>query len=566
MLVEVVELLNRLKRDHQARKTGAVARRTWRGKAARAFISQPMAHSIGSAQKGLQLADGNFLVDGRLIRDPHTPIWDINSDNGPFQKAAHSFLWLDHLAANGSLICCATAREWFASWLVNFGDGNNFFWLPELAGARVIRMVNHAIILTGNTTKINQKDYFATISHHARFLKKRWHYAPDGLPRFQALVGYVYSALALEDFAKDLKPALAALTKECENYILDDGGIPTRNPEELLDIFTLLVWVAQGMTSASMQPDRALLNAIERIAPAIRTLRLGDGTLVEFHDGRASTEARLEQILQDSGARSRSTSDCVMGYSRVANAGSLLIVDTGPAAPAKEADQGFDCALAFEFSSGLYPIFKSVGSGRDLTDQRRIDNQTAGAFSVASVQPFFLGEAGKHDKQPIRLALDTSVTCQRSKALNAATAVLSTSHTGYRKAFGLTYSRRLELIPNGRVLAGTDRFFCDRKRDQMQFDKVVQRQVAHNIPFSVMFHIAPDVEAELDLGGMAVSLQLPNTEMWIFKATGGKLALEDSAYFTSERITPRATKQIVVTSDVVNYEGSVTWMLTRLES
>jgi uncharacterized heparinase superfamily protein len=69
-----------------------------------------------------------------------------------------------------------------------------------------------------------------------------------------------------------------------------------------------------------------------------------------------------------------------------------------------------------------------------------------------------------------------------------------------------------------------------------------------------------------DLGGMAVSLQLPNAEMWIFKATGGKLTLEDSAYFTSERITPRATKQIVVTSDVVNYEGSVTWMLTRLES
>jgi uncharacterized heparinase superfamily protein len=516
-------------------------------------------------QKGLQLASGNFLIEGRLIRDPDEPIWDVEPENTTFQKKAHGFFWLDHLVANGSADCAAVARLWFAKWLEHFGNGDNLAWTPELAGARIIRLINHAIILLVNTTKRDQNDFFMSVSHHARFLKKRWHYAPEGLPRFQALVGYVYSALALEEFKKDLKPALRALGKECENYIDADGGIPTRNPEELLDILTLLVWVVQGLTSASLTPNRALLCAIERIRPAIRTLQLGDGKLVEFHGGRAATKKRIDQVLMDSGARSSSTLNNAMGYSRIAKANSLLIVDTG-GRPNIEADgAGYECALGFEFSYAQHPIFQSLGTGQDLNYQRRKASYRADGFTVATLQPFFSDEAGRAPKLSTMMALDAKVMVLQSAGMHDGAAMLMAAHTGYRQGFGLTYSRKLELTRNGCVLTGTDRFYCEGKQDQAVLDTATKYQIEHRTPIATKFHIAPDVDAQLDLGGTAVSLQLPDNTVWIFKASGGTISLQDSAYYTSERLKPRATKQIVVTFDVVNYEGEITWMLTCLD-
>ncbi|MFK5997277.1 MAG: heparinase II/III family protein [Rhodobacterales bacterium] len=564
MSFKISELVDQLKRNREARQTQSVAWRTRRGKAARAFVSQPVSRNIGSAQKGLQIAAGNFLINGRLIRDPNVPIWDVDSENDAFQIKAQSFYWLDDLAANGSPECNLKARAWFADWLIRFGDGDNFAWTPELAGMRIIRLVNHALVFLTNTKEQDQKNYFASISHHARFLKKRRLFAPDGLPRFQALVGSVYSALALENFAGDLKPALRTLARECDSYISDDGGISSRNPEELLMIFTLLVWVDQGMTRACLKPDRALLNAIERIAPALHSLRMPDGRLVEFHGGGASNVAHIDLIL--SGYTAPVATASVMGYSRIKRADSLLIVDTGAAPKSDSLKPTYDCALALEFASGPYTIFnstgfKSPGRGHDLSTAQ----PSAAAFSVSSLKPVFSGTAGHGHKLSNALAADMFVEAHCPASADDAPVTLAASHTGYLKDFGLTYRRTLDMAPNGRVITGLDRFYCQKKPHKSRYDAAVGRQVAHSIAFVAIFHISPDVEAELDLGGMAVSLQLPNNVVWIFKAPEGALALQDSVYFDQDHLMPRATKQIVVTSQVVNYEGAVTWMLARID-
>ncbi len=561
MVAKIFELFEFLKTDHLDRKTQALAKSTRRGRAAKAFTSQPMPRGVGSSGKGLQLAAGNFLIDGRLIKEPEDMIWDVEKDHQGFQIKAHGFFWLDDLAANGSRTCLDTAKLWFYDWLVRFGNGENLAWTPEMAGARIIRLVNHAIVLLNGADAAQSKQYFAAISHHARFLKKTWNTAPEGLPRFQALVGYVYSALALEEFAKDLKPSLARLTKECETYIGEGGDIPSRNPEELLEIFTLLVWVDQGITTADRTPDRALLTAIERIAPLIRTLRMGDGRLAEFHGGEASDAERIDNILQDGGVRGTSVLGDVMGYSRMSRGASVLVADM---APPPEADARYDCALGFEFSSGEHCIFKSTGAGSNLSQGWRIAAKTAAAFNVLSIQPFSSEASIRKRRQVAPMSDAAGVKLIRSEREAGSAALLSGQHVGYKDEFGLTYNRSIEMSANGRSLSGTDRLYCAHKKDEAVFDAAILHQVTRTIPFISRFRLAADVDAELDLGGTAVSLKLPNEEVWIFKASGGKISLEGSAYFSADRLKPRATKQIVVTSYAVNYEGAVSWVVTRL--
>ncbi|MEJ2371621.1 MAG: molybdopterin-dependent oxidoreductase, partial [Gemmatimonadales bacterium] len=75
------------------------------------------------------------------------------------------------------------------------------------------------------------------------------------------------------------------LANASRHAALGRGGDP-REAGELDDFdFPALTWAAQGVEAAGGRPDRAHLLAMERIAPTLRALRLGDGSLAQFHGG-----------------------------------------------------------------------------------------------------------------------------------------------------------------------------------------------------------------------------------------------------------------------------------------
>ena len=82
--------------------------------------------------------------------------------------------------------------------------------------------------------------------------------------------------------------------------------------------------------------------------------------------------------------------------------------------------------------------------------------------------------------------------------------------------------------------------------------------------YTIRFHLHPEVEASIDLGGMAVSLTLRSGETWVFRHSGHtELSLRPSLYFDSQRLRPRATKQIVLSARMKGYGSVVGWSLAR---
>ncbi len=61
-----------------------------------------------------------------------------------------------------------------------------------------------------------------------------------------------------------------------------------------------------------------------------------------------------------------------------------------------------------------------------------------------------------------------------------------------------------------------------------------------------------------------VLLTLPSGEVWMFRAGGGALALEDSVYFDPAAPAPLPTMQVVVRAEVVEYLGQITWSFGRV--
>jgi uncharacterized heparinase superfamily protein len=559
-------IVERMRRMRQRFGNRLAARLSRFSAPAKAFKSQPEPRSIGVASRGLQLTAGNFLFAGYLVEAPGTSIWSIPQPDDSFAAELHGFGWMDDLAAAGDLQARKIAQIWLQEWIATYGRGKGRGWTPELTGRRVIRWINHAVFLLRGQDTAAQQAYFRALGRQAYFLSRRWKVAPSGLPRFEALTGLAYCGLALEGKSRLLDPAIRALGRECLQQIDGAGAIATRNPEELMEIFTLLTWAAKAIGDAGRQPHREHLLALERMAPTLRALRLGDGSLIRFHGGGCGLEGRLDQSLADAGIRSPARAGGAMGYTRLASGGTILLMDSGYLPPVHMSENAHASTLAFEMSSGRQPLLVNQGPGYDFGEDWREacratqahNTLVAGNTSSARFAPEgFVGRTFGR-----RLVLAPKLVTVRTDQNEAGVAALAT-HTGYAMSYGLTHSRRIELVRNGAELRGEDRLEVLTGIERRRYNKGARGKRRQVLPFSAIFNVHPEVQVHLDMGGTAASLTLSSGEIWVFRVSGGKISLKPGAFMEKARLSPRATKQIVVSSRIVNYEGLITWSLTR---
>jgi uncharacterized heparinase superfamily protein len=531
------------------------ARRSQFARPARAFIAQPEPRTIGLPARGQQMISGFFLFAGHIVEAPDTSIWDLDSPSIFFEQELHGFSWLDHLAAEGSPRARALAKQWLWEWIERFGNGSGVGWSPQLTGRRVVRVINHALLLLIKEDAKNQKAYFKALGQQADFLAARWQAEPAGLGRFEALTGLVYCGLALEGKKRFLKPAMKYLARQSVEYIDEDGAIPSRNPEELMDIFTTLAWASHAIGEAEIQPLRDHLLAMERIVPSLRSLRLGDGGLVHFHGGGRGMEGRLDQSLADSSISIPARAGGAMGYHRIANSGSVLVMDGGEQILR---DVGSFSALSFEFSTGRQPLIVNTGPGMLFGTEWWDASRTLLAHSGLSV-----GETSP-SVRAVKNAEPIVPTVERSE--NSEFEMLASSHQGFVPMFGLKHYRSLEMARTGLLIRGKDTVTSEGKNNRALFDTWKAKHKKSNIPFAARFHIAPDVTLELGMRDTAVTMTTPKGEVWLLRATDAKMSIEKSAYMQYGRLNPRAANQVVVSSAAINYEGVIDWSLTRLEA
>ena len=238
--------------------------------AATAFVSAPEPRTIGVVARGRQLVAGNFLFSGLLVEGPHLSIWDIADQKPEVASEIHGTTWLDDLAAVGGDRARARAQVWVFDWIARYGSGKGPGWTPDLVGRRVIRWINHGFFLLRNQDKARSELFFQSLARQMLFLSRRWKTAAPGLPRFEALAGTIYAGLSLEGMEAHVANAVAALASDCEAQIDDEGGIVTRNPEELLEVLTLLNWTVQALQDTGRDTPREIMAAIRRIVPTLR--------------------------------------------------------------------------------------------------------------------------------------------------------------------------------------------------------------------------------------------------------------------------------------------------------
>ncbi len=539
------------------------ARRVAMSRPATALLSQPEPRTIGSFARGRQLSAGNFVFAGHLLQQPDTNMWDLKAPDAGFAEELQGFGWLDDLAAAGDAPARICAQDWLWRWITLYGAGRGPGWTPDLAGRRLIRWINHAIFLLNGQDQSASQAFYRSLGQQTIFLGRRWKASRPGLPRFEALTGLIYAGLSLEGMEDHVAPAVAALDRECASQISDQGGLPTRNPEELLEVFTLLTWAALALAETGHSPRDAHWQAIERIAPTLRTLRHADGALARFHGGGRGLEGRLDNALATSGVKGSQPNGLSMGFARLSAGRTSVIIDAAPPPRGKAATDAHASTLAFELTSGRRSLIVNCGSGASFgQDWRRAGRATPShsAVVLADQSSAKLGER-LQDRELLQEG-PRKVPIQVSQVQDGVR--FEGGHDGYVRNFGLTHVRKLELTLDGRAMAAEDMLLALTDSDKQRFDKALDNTALEGVPFDIRFHLHPDVDVSVDMGGTVASMALMSGEIWLLRVDGRvEMALEPSVYLEKSRLKPRATKQIVLSGRAIEYATRVRWSLAK---
>ena len=543
------------------------ARLSQRRKAAAGFVGQPELRTVGSFTRGRQLVVGNLLFAGYLIEADDTALWDVTAPNADFDNERHGFAWLDDLAAVGDRRARKKAQGWVWGWIKEHGRGQGPGWAPDLTGRRVMRWINHALFLLHGVDEAHSKLFFQSLTQQTWFLSKRWAAASPGLPRFEALSGLVQAGLALDGLEPMADPALQALTRECECQIDSKGGISTRNPEELLEVFTLLTWTSTALSEVGRGTPAVQTDAIRRIAPTLRNLRHADGGLARFHGGGRGIEGRLDQALAQSGVKPQQQSDLSMGFVRLAASRTTVLVDSSAPPKGAASYSAHASTLAFELTSGRRPLIVNCGSGRSFGQNWHREGRATPSHSTLCVDGYSSARVATPMKGSAQEALvdgPQDVPVEFEDAFEGIH--FMAGHDGYAKIFGLTHARTIELRFDGRELVGEDILLTTTDKAKRQFDRAMDAANLKGIAFDIRFHLHPDVDAALDLGATAVSMTLKSGEIWVLRHDNvGKLSVEPSVYFEKGRLKPRPTKQIVLSGCAMGYATRIRWTLGKAQ-
>ncbi len=517
----------------------AVFRAGW-PRAAQGFVAEPEPRSIGDGRRGRRMQAGPWDAPGR---------------------EAHGFGWLDDLAAAGGAAARARAQEWTRDWLRRFGRGRGPGWAPDLTGRRLIRWINHAAVLLDGQGPAERAAFIRALSVQTRFLSRKWRTAAPGRARIEALTGLISAGLALDGMVGVAGLAAAALGHECVATIDAGGGIASRNPEELLEIFTHLTWAAQALAQAgeSATPDHRA--AIQRIAPTLRALRHADGSLARFHGGGRGAEGRLDQALAASGVRAAAGEEPAMGYLRLSGGRTTLLVDAADPPQPRAGASAHASTLAFELTSGRRALVVGCGSGAPFgPDWQRAGRATA-SHSTLSMEGYSSSrlEPGLDGRLADRAHVNVGHPAEAPEGH-----VVRLSHDGWVATHGLTHARLFVLSRDGRHLGGHDELCAHTPEDRARLARAIVRAPGRRIRFSVHFHLHPEVEVTMDADDDAVSLHLRSGEVWQFRQSGaGAVALERSVYLEAGQPEPRASRQIVLTGHVAEFDARVDWTLAK---
>jgi uncharacterized heparinase superfamily protein len=491
----------------------------------------------GDPARGVRLLKGEFEFAG-AVRPLRPGGWRALGGSDLVRAAAHGFSWLRDLRALGTDAARLRARQLVGEWMTG-PHAEPLAHRPDVAGARIAAWLGHYDFFAASADDFYRQKLMGRLVADARQLAASLPAEELDARALTALKGLVAAAVALPDHASFLTRALRFLPQEIARQVLPDGCHAERSPASHLAALQDLTEIRSLLHSAQVPVPTVLGATIERMAPALRVLRHGDGGLALFNDAKEEAGALIDLVLAQAGRAGRAINALTDGgFHRLQGGRSVLIVDCGAPPPPGIDRFAHAGTLSLELSVARERLIVNCGAASAGTPEWRMAMRATAAHST-----LVIADVNSSELKPDGLGRrPEQVEVQRQEANGAHW--LEASHDGWARVFGAIHRRRLYLAESGEDLRGEDAV-----------------EAATPQPFTVRFHLHPTVSANMQQDGEAVLLRLPSGGGWRLRADGARMALEESIYLGG--MEPRRSEQVVLTGHADGPQ-QVKWAITRV--
>ena len=535
----------------------------WRGVAAGSHrLQRARAPKLSATPRDFRPTDreiGRAVLAGRLrLAGAELEIgaggdpWDRPSPTRRFAVELHRFAFTPHLIACGE----AGAREalrLFLDWRRLFHRPNAFAWGADVLEIRVFNLAAGVRRMTAVASDVEAAELTGSLLHQARVLLSLAGEPARAAERASACA-IAAGALAGAPAERLLDQAQARLATALGETVLPDGGHRTRSPEAALELLFNLLTLDDLLLQRGREASPAMVSAMDRLAAALRFHTLSDGRLASFQGGEAVEGERVAAALNEDAFDTPAPGHAPhSAYHRLDGPRLHLLVDCGPPAAAAWSVTACGQPAALELTAGDDRLFCGGGWSPDAAGPQAM--RLAGAHSTVQVGG---GSAGRPLTGFLARALGprlvggaAQVAARREE--NETGVWLEVSHDGWARDFGLTHDRRM---------------FVDNTADEMRGEDVLTPAIGKAgpkdaTPFSIRFHVFPEVEASLALDGRSILLRGPSGRGWWFRNDAPRAGLEPSVCFRGGQ--PRRTVQIVLQGEVGKGGARDRWKLTPVE-
>lgn len=516
----------------------------------------------GSKCEAERILEGSFTLVGGTLRAPTGAPWDERAPSRAFAEDLNGFGWLRHLdaAAEDHEGIAAHTRWLITTWLGHNGRWDELSWRPHVIARRLMSWFSHGRLIIDGSDLIWRSRLLVSIARQAKHLQHTASWVPEGPERLTCAIGLALSGLCLPHPGRRVSRGLQLLDTELRAQVLPDGGHITRAPERVLETLVDLLALKEALIAREKPVPDVVQHAIDRMMPTLRYFRHGDGALALFNGGAESQKTTIDAVLKrdDTGGKPLRQLPHT-GYQRIAEGRTLVLLDTGTPPPPAFSTEAHAGALSMELSVGRCRMIVNCGATRIRGTEWQEAFRATAAHSTLTLadksSASFLRGKGAIDLLGQRLiGGPREVSVERNDEDQGS--YVEACHDAYAHRFGLKHCRKVFVMAGGEDIRGEDALVPEAGWTPPGRNKPP-------LTYTVRFHLHPDVRASLARDGGRVILLLPNGDGWQFKATGGAITLEPSAYLGRGQDF-RRTEQIVISGLVRTDSPKVKWAIKRL--
>ena len=510
----------------------------WRSRQPERLLIAPQDIRTGDPTIAADIYAGYYAFGGKIVNAHGRSPFSLDPPSPEWARVLNGFGWLRHLRAADTALARANARSLVKEFIAASGKPSAHpAWEPAVVARRTLSWLSQSPMLLEGVDFDDYRRFIRVLTRGYWLLRRQAKDSLAGEMQLTAAIAMTAFALCAQGGAPLLKCAVSALNEQLRKQILPDGGPIGRNPQKLVDLLFDLLPLRQAFAARGQSPPPELLNAIDRMTPALRMFRHGDGSLALFNGMGVTAPDRVAIALSYEDTRGQPTFNArCSGYQRLEAGDALVVVDTGLPPPPLFSSAAHAGCLSFEFSLGLERIVVNCGNPGPQRPDLRASARTTAAHSTLTINDvsscFFSAQTGVQNWFDDEiLSGPTQVPLAREE--NAEGSTVRVSHDGYQRRFSLIHERGLTLRADGRRLQGQDRLIA------------VGGAEMRDVKYAIRFHIHPSVVLTPVWEGSGVLLQTAAGESLIFEAGGLPVDVEESIFFAAPE-GPRACEQIVV--------------------